>query len=161
MITLATSNQQKKARPPETLGIGPQTLKNFRLSDDEWVFMRRHTLIGERIISAAPSLAPAGELVRSSHERYDGGGYPDALSGDEIPLGSRIIAVCDAFSAMVSDRAYRPGMPVAQAIAELRRCSGTQFHAEIVDAFCAMLKRPDQANNATAPPLDAGILRYS
>ena len=129
------------------------------LDEDEWAFMRRHTLIGERIISAAPSLAPAGELVRSSHERYDGGGYPDALSGDEIPLGSRIIAVCDAYSAMVSDRAYRPGMPVAQAIAELRRCSGTQFHAEIVDAFCAMLEQPDQANNADVAPLDTGILR--
>jgi two-component system, cell cycle response regulator len=129
------------------------------LDDDEWAFIRRHTLIGERIIRAAPSLATAAELVRSSHERYDGAGYPDALSGDEIPLGSRIIAVCDAFSAMVSDRAYRPGMPVAQAIAELRRCSGTQFHAEIVDAFCAMLKQPDQANNATAAPLDTAILR--
>jgi diguanylate cyclase (GGDEF)-like protein len=129
------------------------------LNDDEWAFMRRHTLIGERIISAAPSLAPAGEIVRSSHERYDGGGYPDALSGDEIPLGSRIIAVCDAFSAMVSDRTYRPAMPVAQAIAELRRCSGTQFHAEIVDAFCAMLKQPDQANNATAAPASSPIVR--
>jgi diguanylate cyclase (GGDEF)-like protein len=129
------------------------------LNGDEWAFMRRHTLIGERIISAAPSLALAGELVRSSHERYDGGGYPDALSGDEIPLGSRIIAVCDAFSAMVSDRTYRPGMPVAQAEAELRRCSGTQFHAEIVDAFCAVLKQPDQTNNATPPQLHAGIDR--
>lgn len=124
------------------------------LDDDEWAFMRRHTLIGERIVSAAPSLAPAGELVRSSHERYDGAGYPDALRGDEIPLGSRIIAVCDAFSAMVSDRPYRPGIPVTQAIAELRHCSGTQFHAEIVDAFCAMLEHPDQANNADGAPLD-------
>ncbi|HET9102663.1 MAG TPA: diguanylate cyclase [Solirubrobacteraceae bacterium] len=127
------------------------------LDEEEWAFMRRHTLIGERIISAAPSLAPAGELVRSSHERYDGTGYPDALRGDAIPLGSRVIAVCDAFSAMVSDRAYRSGMPVAQAITELRRCSGSQFHAEIVDAFCAMLAEPGQVHDPTAPPLEAGI----
>jgi two-component system cell cycle response regulator len=166
-LGLSTEDVRRTALAAELHDIGKTAIpdailnKPGPLDDDEWAFMRRHTVIGERIISAAPSLAPAGELVRSSHERYDGGGYPDALSGDEIPLGSRIIAVCDAFSAMVSDRAYRPGMPVAQAIAELRRCSGTQFHAEIVDAFCAMLKQPDQANNATAPPLDAGILRYS
>jgi diguanylate cyclase (GGDEF)-like protein len=164
-LGLSTEDVRRTALAAELHDIGKTAIpdailnKPGPLDDDEWAFMRRHTLIGERIISAAPSLAPAGELVRSSHERYDGGGYPDALSGDEIPLGSRIIAVCDAFSAMVSDRAYRPGIPVAQAIAELRRCSGTQFHAEIVDAFCAMLKQPDQANNATAPPLDTGILR--
>jgi diguanylate cyclase (GGDEF)-like protein len=164
-LGLSTKDVRRIAIAAELHDIGKTAIpdailnKPGPLDDDEWAFMRRHTLVGERIISAAPSLAPAGELVRSSHERYDGGGYPDALSGDEIPLGSRIIAVCDAFSAMVSDRAYRPGMPVAQAIAELRHCSGTQFHAEIVDAFCAMLKQSDQANNATAAPLDAGLLR--
>jgi diguanylate cyclase (GGDEF)-like protein len=164
-LGLSTEDVRRTALAAELHDIGKTAIpdailnKPGPLDDDEWAFMRRHTLIGERIISAAPSLAPAGELVRSSHERYDGGGYPDALSGDEIPLGSRIIAVCDAYSAMVSDRAYRPGMPVAQAIAELRRCSGTQFHAEIVDAFCAMLEQPDQANNADVAPLDTGILR--
>jgi diguanylate cyclase (GGDEF)-like protein len=129
------------------------------LDDDEWAFMRRHTLIGERIIRAAPSLATAAPLVRSTHERYDGTGYPDALIGDDIPLGSRIIAVCDAFSAMVSDRAYRPRLPVSEALAELRRCSGTQFQTEIVDAVCAMLESRDYANNAHALPLDDGTLR--
>ena len=85
----------------------PDTVLNkpSALSDEEWEFMRRHTVIGERIIRAAPSLAHAAELVRYSHERFDGAGYPDALSGDEIPLGASIIAVCDAFDAMVSDRA--------------------------------------------------------
>ena len=90
----------------------PDTVLNkpSALSDEEWEFMRRHTVIGERIIRAAPSLAHAAELVRYSHERFDGAGYPDALSRDEIPLGASIIAVCDAFDAMVSDRPYRQAL---------------------------------------------------
>ena len=75
---------------------------------DEWEFMRRHTLIGERILAAAPALAPVAELVRSSHERWDGGGYPDGLARHQIPLGARIITVCDAFDAMTHDRPYAP-----------------------------------------------------
>ena len=97
------------------------------LDEDEWAFMRRHTIIGERILAAAPSLAPVGELVRSSHERYDGRGYPDGLAGEDIPLGARIIAACDAFDAMLSDRPYSPAKSVDEARAELHRCSGTQF----------------------------------
>ena len=69
-------------------------------------FMRQHTLIGARIAQAAPSLAHAAELIRSTHERYDGDGYPDGLKGESIPLGSRIIAVCDAYGAMTSSRPY-------------------------------------------------------
>ena len=76
------------------------------LIEDEWPFIRRHTLIGERILSAAPALGAAARLVRSSHEAWDGSGYPDGLAGDEIPLGARIIAVCDSFDAMISDRPY-------------------------------------------------------
>ena len=101
--------------------------------------MRRHTVIGERIIRAAPSLAHAAELVRYSHERFDGAGYPDALSRDEIPLGASIIAVCDAFDAMVSDRAYRQALSLADAMAELRSCAGTQFHPGVVEAFCTLV----------------------
>jgi two-component system, cell cycle response regulator len=107
------------------------------LSTEEWEYVRRHTLIGERIILAAPSLAQTAELVRSSHERIDGTGYPDGLAGDAIPIGSRIIAVCDAFDAMISDRPYRDAMPVADALAELRLQAGTQFDASIVDEFAA------------------------
>ncbi len=73
----------------------------------EWSFMRRHPLIGERILLAAPALRPVARLVRSSHERWDGGGYPDGLSGNEIPLGARVVAVCDAFDAMTTERPYR------------------------------------------------------
>ena len=89
--------------------------------------MRQHTIIGERIIAAAPELAGVAQIVRSSHERFDGGGYPDGLAGEEIPLGARIVAVCDAYDAMVTDRAYRRGRTAAEALAELARCAGTQF----------------------------------
>ena len=100
--------------------------------------MRRHTLIGERIVRAAPSLAHVAELVRHSHERYDGNGYPDGLVGGEIPLGASIVAVCDAFDAMVSERPYRKAMSVSEALAEVRRCSGSQFDPVVVDAFCVV-----------------------
>ena len=76
--------------------------------------MRRHTLIGERILAAAPALGAAARLVRSSHEAWDGSGYPDGLAGDEIPLGARIIAVCDSFDAMISDRPYAPPKTTAR-----------------------------------------------
>jgi len=106
------------------------------LTDEEWAFVRQHTIIGERILSAAPALLPVAKLVRSSHERFDGSGYPDGLAGDTIPLGSRIVAVCDAFQAMTSPRPYRPAIPVEDALAELRACAGTQFDPEVVSAFC-------------------------
>ena len=102
------------------------------LDDDEWAFVRRHTLIGERIIGAAPALAQAAKLVRSTHERFDGGGYPDGLVGEEIPLGSRIIAACDAFTAMTHQRPYAPQMTTEQALAELQRCAGAQFDPQVV-----------------------------
>jgi diguanylate cyclase (GGDEF)-like protein len=112
--------------------------KPGRLDPDEWRFMRTHTLIGERIILAAPSLAHAADLVRASHERVDGSGYPDALTGDDIPLGSRIILVCDAFDAMTTDRPYRAAISSELALAELRRCAGSQFDPRVVEAFCAL-----------------------
>ena len=109
------------------------------LDASEWEFMRRHTIIGERILAAAPALLDVARLVRSSHERYDGDGYPDRLAGDEIPLGSRVIAVCDAWDAMVTDRPYRRAMSRAEALAELERCAGDQFDPEVVRAFKAVL----------------------
>ena len=95
--------------------------KPAALDDAEWGFMRRHTLIGERIIAAAPDLGSVARLVRSSHENFDGTGYPDALARQEIPLGARIIAVCDAFDAMTTDRPYRGAMSFESALAELRQ----------------------------------------
>jgi diguanylate cyclase (GGDEF)-like protein/PAS domain S-box-containing protein len=113
--------------------------KPAALDEAEWEFMRKHTIIGERILSSAPALAQAAKLVRSTHERWDGGGYPDGLKGPEIPLGARIIAVCDAYYAMTTDRPYRTAMSPELAIAELKRCSGSQFDPKIVEAFLAGL----------------------
>jgi diguanylate cyclase (GGDEF)-like protein len=105
------------------------------LDEHDWEFMHRHTLIGERIVLAAPALASTAPLIRSSHERIDGNGYPDGLAGDEIPLGSRIIAVCDAFDAITSDRSYRRADTVDATLEELERCGGAQFDLEVVEAL--------------------------
>jgi two-component system, cell cycle response regulator len=110
--------------------------KRGPLNSAEWALMRNHTLIGERILSSAPAMAPVARLVRSTHERWDGAGYPDGLSGDEIPLGARVIAVCDAFVAMTQLRPWRETMSQADALEELRSCGGSQFDPELVDAFC-------------------------
>jgi two-component system cell cycle response regulator len=105
------------------------------LSDAEWDIMRRHTLVGERILAAAPALERSAQLVRWSHERVDGGGYPDGLRGEAIPLGSRVILVADAFDAMTSQRSYGTVLSTEEALAELRRCAGAQFDAAVVAAF--------------------------
>jgi diguanylate cyclase (GGDEF)-like protein len=108
------------------------------LDVEEWAFVRRHPLIGERIIGAAPALAAAAKLVRSTHERLDGSGYPDGLAGDQIPLGARVIAVCDAFTAMTSLRPYAPQLTVPQALTELRQGASSQFDPTVVDALCEL-----------------------
>src|SRR3954465_4312184 len=110
--------------------------KPGRLDPDEWAFIARHTLIGERILGAAVALRPVATLVRASHEHYDGGGYPNGLRGTDIPLGARIVSVCDAYDAMTSERPYKAAMTPDAAIAELRRCAGTQFDPAVVAAFC-------------------------
>ena len=107
------------------------------LDEREWQFVRQHTLVGERILRAAPSLHTVAKLVRSSHERFDGTGYPDGLAGPSIPLGARIVSACDAWDAMITTRPYRKAMTVADALAELQRCSGTQFDPVVVGALCA------------------------
>jgi HD-GYP domain-containing protein (c-di-GMP phosphodiesterase class II) len=105
------------------------------LDETEWAFMRRHTLIGERIVAAAPALGAVARLVRASHERWDGRGYPDAVAGEDIPLGARIFAAVDTYDAITSDRPYRKARPHAVAIAELQRVSGQQLDPRIVEAF--------------------------
>jgi two-component system, cell cycle response regulator len=109
--------------------------KEGALTEDEWVFVHRHTVIGERILGSAPALARISRLVRSTHERLDGMGYPDGLSGEQIPLLARIVSACDAFHAMIEERPYRPALSEENAIAELRRCSGTQFDPAVVVAL--------------------------
>jgi diguanylate cyclase (GGDEF)-like protein len=130
LLQAASLHDVGKAAIPDSILNKPGPL-----DDEEWEFMRRHTLIGERIVSAAPALSEAARLVRASHERWDGDGYPDGLAGEEIPLGARIIAVSDAFDAMTSARPYRDVIEAAAALAELHRCAGTQFDPRVVNAF--------------------------
>ena len=109
------------------------------LDDVEWELMRQHTIAGERILKAAPALSHVAALVRSSHERFDGTGYPDGIAGTRIPLGARIITACDAYHSMTSERTY--GAPVSSddALTELRRCAGRQFDPHVVEVMCTVL----------------------
>ncbi|HEX6652499.1 MAG TPA: HD domain-containing phosphohydrolase [Thermoleophilaceae bacterium] len=129
----------------------------------EWEFMRQHTIIGERMLHVAPALAGVAQLVRWSHERIDGGGYPDGLVGDEIPLGSRIISVCDAFDAMTTKRPYRRPVSADAAIAELLGHAGAQFDPNVVAAFRAELADPsvERLAIARAADYDAPVLSIS
>ena len=113
--------------------------KNGPLDDEEWVLMKEHPVIGERILRAIPGLGGVARIVRHEHERWDGGGYPDGLSGDAIPMGSRIILACDAYHAMTSDRPYRQAMSHGDALRELRKSAGTQFDPQVVEALLGCL----------------------
>ncbi len=101
--------------------------------------MREHPVIGERILRRTPELAAIAPMVRHEHERWDGGGYPDGLAGEAIPMGSRIILACDAYNAMITARPYRAPMSTADAMEELRRSAGTQFDPRVLDALLRVL----------------------
>jgi len=123
------------------IGIPERILhKPGALTADELEVMREHPDIGARILEPVPFFAELVPLVRASHERFDGGGYPLGTSAETIPLGSRVIAVCDAFHAMTEDRVYRPAMPVEAAISEIERCAGTQFDPECVQALLEVVR---------------------
>jgi HD-GYP domain-containing protein (c-di-GMP phosphodiesterase class II) len=125
--------------------------------------MRQHTIIGERMLHVAPALGGVARLVRWSHERVDGGGYTDGLAGDEIPLGARIIAVCDAVGAMTSDRPYRSAMSADAAVAELLSNADTQFDPDVIAAFRAELAEPSRLCLALPPAagLESRVLSAS
>jgi HD-GYP domain-containing protein (c-di-GMP phosphodiesterase class II) len=111
------------------------------LSEEEWAIVRRHTIEGERMLKRIGGvLADVGGIVRSSHEHFDGAGYPDGLAGEQIPIEARIVACCDAFSAMTTNRAYREAMSTEAALAELRACTGTQFDPEVVIALTELIE---------------------
>jgi diguanylate cyclase (GGDEF)-like protein len=114
------------------------------LTDTEWEFIYQHTILGERILHGAPALRPVARLVRASHERWDGTGYPDRLRGEEIPLGARIVSVCDAYEAMTANRSYRPAIEHEVACEELRGSAATQFDPAVVEAFLAEIDNADE-----------------
>jgi HD-GYP domain-containing protein (c-di-GMP phosphodiesterase class II) len=127
--------------------------KPGELDPSEWEFIRQHTILGERILSAAPALRPVATIVRASHERWDGRGYPDRLSGEEIPLAARIVAVCDAYEAITQDRCYREARSEAVAREELQREAGHQFDPVVVEAFLTELDEP-QGEVVVVPTAD-------
>ena len=102
-----------------------------------------HTLEGQKMLERVGGfMREVGEIVRSSHERWDGGGYPDGLRGEQIPLEARIVSCCDAFNAMTTTRSYRRAMPASAALVELRDNAGTQFDERVVDALVRVVEQP-------------------
>jgi putative nucleotidyltransferase with HDIG domain len=159
-LSMPEAERAAVARAAELHDIGKMAIpdailnKPEPLSEEEWEFMRQHTILGERILSAASSLKAVGLIVRSSHERWDGEGYPDGLAGEDIPLAARIVFVCDAYDAMISERPYARSLPREKALAELRDCAGTMFDPQVVDAFCAAAPRLKEAVEKTALPVE-------
>ena len=138
------------------IGVPSEILsKPGPLDDDEWEVLRRHPELGETILAPIERLADVRPIVRHCHERFDGGGYPDAKSGNEIPIEARIIFVCDAFHAMTTDRPYRARLSEAEAFRRLRSSSGTQFDPEIVAVFLDVMGA-GRANPAGSEPSLAG-----
>ncbi len=127
--------------------------KPGKLTAEEWEIMKRHTVEGQRMLeNVGGVLARVGVIVRASHEDYDGTGYPDGLVGDAIPIEARICSACDAFSAMTTDRSYRAAMPLEDALAELRRCAGTQFDPDVVATLVRVLEEDAVGRVQTAAP---------
>jgi HD-GYP domain-containing protein (c-di-GMP phosphodiesterase class II) len=167
VVELALTVGQRLALPPEQLedlrraaelhDIGKVAIpdailaKADPLDEAEWEYTRHHTIIGERILQAAPALGSVARIVRSTHERMDGKGYPDQLAGEEIPLAARIVLVCDAFEAMTAPRGYREAMSAEVALEELERCAGSQFDPRVVAAFRALVDQRERAPLADTP----------
>ena len=120
------------------------------LSEFEYHVMREHSVIGQEMLELRPELLPLGRFVRATHERWDGNGYPDRLRGSDIPLPSRVVAVCDAFDAMTKPRVYSAAVSISAALGELDRCAGTQFDPGVVTVFRGLLEsRFDRVTKGT------------
>jgi len=123
------------------IGVSDQILrKPSSLNEEEWIAMRQHPQIGSNILAPITKMGPVSPIIRSHHEKYDGSGYPDGLSKEEIPLGARILTVVDSYVAMTDDRLYRKSMGHQQALKELVNNKGTQFDPEIVDVFLKIIE---------------------
>lgn len=129
--------------------------KPHALTGDEATFVRDHAVIGERILASAPTLSRLAPIVRATHERWDGKGYPDGLTGEQIPRLARIVSACDAVDAMLSERPYSPRMTIEEATAELRRCSGTQFDPQVALAIIAIIG--EKLEDAETQALGSGL----
>jgi putative nucleotidyltransferase with HDIG domain len=128
------------------------------LDEAEWLVIKTHTVEGQRMLDRVGGvMKEIGQIVRSSHERWDGGGYPDGLAGEQIPRAARVVSCCDAYHAMTTDRPYRQAMPTTAAIAELREHSGRQFDPEVVEALIRVLAGDGQAESSTTPDSAAAI----
>jgi putative two-component system response regulator len=128
-------------------------LKPGALEPDEWLVMQSHTLIGARILSGSDSrvVQLAEEIALTHHERWDGGGYPNRLRGEQIPLSGRIVAVVDVFDALRSERPYKPAWSLDDTLAELARQRGRHFDPRVLDAFLAIV--PELGEDAAEPPV--------
>jgi HD-GYP domain-containing protein (c-di-GMP phosphodiesterase class II) len=125
--------------------------KPGKLTDEEFALVKRHPIDGQKMLERVGGvLAEVGIIVRHHHERWDGGGYPDRIAGEAIPLAARIICACDAYNAMTTNRPYRPAVPVADAVAELGRCSGAQFDPAVVEALLATVAQHPEHRPARA-----------
>ncbi len=124
-----------KIRVPDSVLSNPG-----KLTVEEWEVMKQHTAWGHELLAGRPGFELAATIARSHHERWDGGGYPDGLSGEDIPEAATIVAVADSLDAMISDRPYRAGRSVAAAVRELVACSGSQFSPKVVEALVRVRK---------------------
>jgi two-component system cell cycle response regulator len=156
-LALDAEEQDVVVRAAELHDIGKVAIpdailhKDERLSPEEWELMRKHTIIGQRVLDAAPALQPVANLIRSTHERWDGEGYPDRLAGRDIPLGARAIFICDAYDAMTEGRSYRSPLSQEEALEELRRGAGTQFDPDLVRTFVdKVIPTLDQSSRSVA-----------
>jgi putative nucleotidyltransferase with HDIG domain len=137
----------KIAVPKEVLN------KPGTLNEREWAIMKMHTIEGQRMLEKVGGfMREIGRIVRASHERWDGGGYPDRLAGEAIPIEARVVCACDALNAMTTDRSYRSALPLSEAVAELERCSGSQFDPRVIRSLLKVLARSFEE---TTPPQPA------
>ena len=133
--------------------------KPAALDPGERAIIERHCEVGERILAVSPAMGPVARLVRASHESYDGRGYPDGRTGKEIPVGARIIAVCDAFHAMTSDRPYSEAIDAVDAMRELRRQAGNQFDPDVVEALCSVLDAVHPSDRGDGAGIETSVKR--